>query len=111
MCFGLNAGAKTYLHHYNNPIFISDGFPEEGKISAPVPNPVNDYAEIFYNLPQNQNGEIAIYDFTGTKIKSTAIKGGQGQVKISAYELKEGVYFVCLISEGKNLDAKKLIKK
>lgn len=110
LALNLFSKAELKFENFYNPIFINDGYPEIGKISSPAPNPVYDYAEILYNLPQNSNGEIAIYDFTGLKIKSFPIEGGEGKVKISAFDLKNGVYFACLISEGKNLDSKKFIK-
>lgn len=113
LCFELNSQANTYYNYSNHNFsnFIFDNYPEVGKISAPVPNPVNDYANFYYNLPEEQNGEIAIFDFTGIKVKSVQIQAGQGEIQIATYDLKAGVYFACLIVEGKTLDSKKLIKK
>jgi hypothetical protein len=96
-----------YSSYYNN----LDGYPELGQISAPIPNPVVDYAEIWYNIPENKTAEIAIYNFAGVKVKSVNVGGGLGKVDIEAYDLVNGVYFVCLIYEGKNIDSKKLVKK
>ena len=97
----------------NIPIdfYSLDGYPEVGKISVPIPNPVVDYAEIWYNIPEGKTAEIAIYNFTGVKVKSVPIAGGIGKIDLAAYDLQNGVYFVCLIYGGKNMDSKKLIKK
>lgn len=91
--------------------FTNDGYPDLLKISAPIPNPVVDFAEIWYNIPEGESAEIAIYNFTGVKLKSIPITGGKNKVNFEAYDLQNGVYFVCLIYQGKNVDSKKLIKK
>lgn len=96
----------------NSYSFMGQGdYPELLKISAPIPNPVVDYAEIWYNIPENETAEIAIYNFAGVKLKSMIVGGGLKKIDFEAYDLQEGVYFVCLIYKGKNVDSKKLIKK
>ncbi|PLX09405.1 MAG: hypothetical protein C0596_02365 [Marinilabiliales bacterium] len=96
---------------YNYSYFSQGDYPELLKISAPIPNPVVDYAEIWYNIPEDDVAEIAIYNFAGVKLKSIPVSGGLRKVNFEAYDLQEGVYFVCLIYKGKNVDSKKLIKK
>ncbi len=86
-------------------------YPELLKISSPIPNPVVDYAEIWYNIPEDETAEIAIYNFAGVKLKSIMVMGGLRNVELEAYDLQKGVYFVCLIYKGKNVDSKKLVKK
>ncbi len=96
---------------YTFKSFTNDQYPELLKISAPIPNPVVDYAEIWYNIPDDKNAEIAIYNFAGVLLKSIPISGGLSKVSFEAYDLQSGVYFVCLLYEGKNVDSKKLVKK
>ena len=95
--------------YYN--VDSQDGYPELNKIGTPLPNPVIDYAEVWYNIPQDKNAEIAVYNFTGVKVKSIPVSGGLNRVNLEAYDLQPGVYFICLIYEGKNLDSKKFMKK
>ncbi|HOZ30986.1 MAG TPA: T9SS type A sorting domain-containing protein [Bacteroidales bacterium] len=106
---------KSAFSLYPNPKQIGsdflDGDPELFKISAPVPNPVIDFAEIYYNLPDESFAEIAIYNFAGVKVKSLTVNGGESKVSFDTYDLQSGVYFVCLIFKGKNIDSKKLVKK
>lgn len=104
---------KSAFSIFPNPdnYYSLDGDPELYKISAPVPNPVIDYADIYYNLPDNTYAEIAIYNFAGVKVKSVFVAGGIGKASLEAYDLQSGVYFVCLILDGKNIDSKKLVKK
>jgi len=101
---------KTGFPGYEFNLF-SDGDPELYRISAPVPNPVTDYAEVYFNLPESCLAEIAIYNFTGVKVKSESVTGGIGKVNFEVYDLQNGVYFVCLILDGKSIDSKKLVKK
>jgi hypothetical protein len=95
----------------NSYFYSLDGYPELLKISAPVPNPVVDYAEVWYNIPEGKIAEIHVYNFAGVKLKSIPVSDGLGRVDLEAYDLQPGVYFVCLIYEGKNVDSKKLVKK
>lgn len=105
--FGFCPNPISFATNY----FSNDGYPELFKISAPIPNPVVDYAEIWYNIPEDKFAEISIYNFAGVKLKSIPISGGVGKIDFEAYDLQNGVYFVCLIYEGKNVDSKKLVKK
>jgi hypothetical protein len=59
---------------------------------------------------ENKTAEIAIYNFAGVKVKSVNVGGGHGKVDIEAYDLVNGVYFVCLIYEGKNIDSRNWLK-
>lgn len=96
----------------SNYSFISQGdYPELFKISTPIPNPVVDNAEIWYNIPEDETAEIAIYNFTGVKLKSIIVGGGLRKIELEAYDMQVGVYFVCLIYKGKNVDSKKLVKR
>lgn len=96
---------------YSFSNFGNSDYPELFKISAPAPNPVVDYAEIWYNIPEDETAEIAIYNFTGVMVKSIPVSGGLNKIEIEAYDLQNGVYFVCLIYKGKNIDSKKMVKK
>ncbi len=90
--------------------FDSSGSPKI-QISAPAPNPVYDYATINYQIPENEFAEIAIFNFTGLKLKSYKISGNENSLLIDCTDLQSGVYFVSLIYQDKNVDSKKLVKK
>lgn len=108
---------KTAFSFVPNPVSVDsyfsilDGYPELYKISAPIPNPVVDYAEVWCNIPSEKNAEVAVYNFAGVKLKSFSVSGGLNRIDLDAYDLQPGVYFVCLLYEGKNVDSKKLVKK
>jgi hypothetical protein len=106
---------QTGFSFVPNPLYVDsyslDGYPELFKISAPIPNPVIDYAEVWCNIPENKNAEVAIYNFAGVKLKSFPVSGGLNRIDLEAWGLQSGVYFVCLLYEGKNIDSKKLVKK
>ncbi|MDD4149334.1 MAG: T9SS type A sorting domain-containing protein [Bacteroidales bacterium] len=97
--------------NYDFSYYGQSEYPELYKISAPAPNPVSDYAEIWCNIPEDANAEIAVYNFAGVKLKSILVNGGLQKISIETYNLQNGVYFVCLIYGGKNIDSKKMIKK
>lgn len=80
------------------------------QISAPCPNPVYDFTIIKYYIPRGETAEIAVYNFMGLKQKSVIINGNENFVELDCTDLENGVYFVCLIYQGKNVDSKKMIK-
>ena len=83
LCFGLNSQANTYYNYSNHNFsnFIFDNYPEVGKISAPVPNPVNDYANLL-QFTRRTKWRNSNFDFTGIKVKSVQIQAGQGEIKL-----------------------------
>ncbi len=107
----LNVGFAFCPSPVNVNSYSLDGYPELLKISAPIPNPVVDFAEVWYNIPEDQMAEICVYNFTGVRLKSIPVSGGLGRINLEAYDLQSGVYFVCLIYQGKNVDSKKMVKK
>ncbi len=76
-----------------------------------VPNPFNKNTKIQYFLPENSFGSsILIFDMQGTLLKSYKLNNkGNSYLEISGSELKPGMYMYTLISDGKEVDTKKMI--
>jgi hypothetical protein len=89
----------------------SDNYPILLKISNPIPNPVENYTKVFYNIPDDYVAEMVIYNLAGVKIKSEPIKGGKGSVNFDTSKMQSGIYFVSMVYQGRNLDSKRIVKK
>lgn len=76
-----------------------------------VPNPFNEKTKIQYFLPENSFGSsIMIFDMQGTLLKSYKLNNkGNSFLEISGGELKPGMYMYTLVSDGKEIDTRKMI--
>jgi len=78
------------------------------------PNPVNNIANIQFNLAENKdNIEVGIYDMVGKKIKNLyngpLSQGGQ-DFSIDVSGLSKGVYFVSIISSDRRVTQKMIVE-
>ena len=78
------------------------------------PNPVNDRLELNFQLANDEDVIINIYDVTGKKMQSTIIDNpndlGNRQKDFSVAELPAGYYILGVFQEGKNIIQEKFIK-
>lgn len=78
-----------------------------------VPNPHKDQCTIPYYVEQNvSNADIIFYDELGWEINRVQIIGrGTGQLTILSSQLTDGVYAYTLITDGKVVDTKRMVKQ
>ncbi len=76
-----------------------------------APNPWNSETVIRYRLPQSvTRADIYIYDMQGAQLKSIPAQGrGEGQVTLTAHDLKAGMYLYALVADGALVDSKQMI--
>lgn len=74
-----------------------------------APNPANSSVNISWSPFKDGNGEVAIYDLMGKKVKSYPVSTGQGNLVIDVSSLNAGVYFVRLLSGGGEVGREKLV--
>ena len=76
-----------------------------------TPNPFNLKTEIKYYLPLDViKSSIMIFDMQGSLLKTyTLTNRGSSSIEIYGGELKPGMYMYSLISDGKEIDTKKMI--
>jgi len=53
---------------------------------------------------------ISLYNVVGEKIKSIALQHGQTKAEINTTDLKEGIYFYCILREGIIMETRKVVK-
>lgn len=74
------------------------------------PNPASDlFVASFETKFSNANHMINIYNLVGEKVFESNISSGANQIEVATSDLKAGVYFVNILSDGKLLGSKKLI--
>lgn len=89
----------------------SSSLHEAATLSQNSPNPFNQNTTIGYYLPSNiVNATIYIYNMQGLQIKSIPISTrGNESIIISGNELTPGMYIYSLITDGKEIDTKRMI--
>lgn len=79
-------------------------------LSNPFPNPSNEYAAVFYQLPDSKKmGNIIIYDINGKQIHDINVNGSNEYILFNNINLSSGTYVYSLIVENKIVDSKKMI--
>ena len=58
------------------------------------PNPANDFLNIRFDNPQNQNEQIIIYDIYGKAIFKSIIPSGTGNFTIDIRTFSQGIYLI-----------------
>ena len=83
----------------------------DAKLYQNAPNPWSSETVIRYRLPQGvASAMIYIYDMQGAQLKSIpARERGEGQVTITANDLKAGMYLYALVADGALVDSKQMI--
>jgi hypothetical protein len=93
---------------------VTVGKPGKIEISQNYPNPSNPKSKIDYQLPEEGNVTIKIYDITGREV-STLVdetkKAGYYSVEFDGTNLASGVYFYRLMSNGFNQTRKMVLIK
>jgi len=83
-------------------------------ISTNFPNPFSLITTISYTILKDTNdAKIIIYNTNGSTIKTYNLKerGSKGSLTINKQEMKSGVYFYTLITDGIVIGTKKMIVK
>ncbi len=100
----------NYEYFYlNNEISI--GIPVKYELSQNYPNPFNPSTNINFDLPEESNVNLSIYDMSGKKLMTllNEVKSaGYYSVKFNAPGLSSGIYFYTL-SAGKFSASKKMM--
>ncbi len=81
-------------------------------LSAPIPNPSENYAVIYYDIPQTErNVKLYVFNSMGQKVMESDNISGKGQLQVNTLGLEAGIYFYQLRSENINSKLMKLVKK
>ncbi|HEY5534783.1 MAG TPA: M1 family aminopeptidase [Ignavibacteria bacterium] len=85
--------------------------PEKFSLYQNYPNPFNPVTVIKYDVPENSNVKITVYDATGKEVKTLVneIKSaGKHEVMFNGVSLSSGVYYYKIVA-GNFSDIKKLV--
>lgn len=53
---------------------------------------------------------ITLYNVIGDEIKTISVRPGQTKAEINAADLREGIYFYCILKEGIVIETRKIVK-
>jgi len=104
---------SSTIEKQNSPItsLESDASTTNAALYQNAPNPFNTSTVIRYYLPSNvQQATIYLFNMEGTLLQTmTSLNRGQGSITIRASELKPGMYIYSLVTDGKEIDSKRMI--
>ncbi len=102
------SGAKKSVSSSETENFVNADVPT---LSQNAPNPFNRETRISYYLPEFiTQASITIYNLNGNALKNIILSGtGKGVISIDGSELKPGIYLYSLITNGKEVDTKRMI--
>ncbi len=78
-------------------------------ISNPFPYPANEMVTFSYQMHQNVEARIVMYDVLGNEIANYRLQSEYNKLVIQTSTLRTGVYLYSLILDGKNVATKKLV--
>ena len=78
-------------------------------LSNPYPNPADALTSISYNVSDSKNARMIIYNMLGSAVKEIKLAEKQSTILIATSDLKQGVYFYSIVTDGKQLASKKLV--
>jgi hypothetical protein len=86
-------------------------FPGKYELAQNYPNPFNPSTNINYQLPQDGNVNISIFDNSGKEVKSLISEykpAGYYTINFNAFSLSSGIYFYRILS-GDFIAVKKMM--
>jgi D-alanyl-D-alanine carboxypeptidase len=105
---GIMAGFDAVISLYCNSTNITSiNKPEDNNEFTMFPNPARDVLTVRYNGNENTK-HLSVFDGTGRAVKTVTIMS-KNENSINVSELKNGIYYVKLIGDGKTNITRKLI--
>ena len=81
-------------------------------LSAAYPNPTNNEFKVSYHLNENnQNARLEIFDAIGNQVKTITVKSNSGVITVPMNNLRSGVYFYRLVSNGEVSKTQRVVKQ
>lgn len=93
-------------------VFSTSGVFSHDEENIPItifPNPFRDAATLKISDSRFKNLQVKITDVFGREVTQSVIPSGTGYLTINRGNLNSGIYFVSVLSEGKNIGRSKLI--
>lgn len=104
-----NKSGATGVAEQSSKLLLNGNLP--ASLYQNTPNPFNQSTQIKYYLPETiSSAYLCIYDLQGKQLKQITIaERGEGSQTISASEFSAGIYLYALLSDGKEIDVKRMI--
>ena len=88
----------------NNCLSGIETLQEDGIKTFVYPNPVNDLANVEFNLENQGNIQLSVFDQLGQKVyfSDEYRPAGRQKISLNTSSLREGIYFLRVSSDGQN---------
>lgn len=81
------------------------------QLYKPYPNPASKEVYVPINVINAKNATIEVYDLLGKKVMVQPVRNNSGIASISVSQLKDGIYFIQLLADGKIVGTEKIVVK
>ena len=101
-------------YSYSSEIKINLTSPDDYSLEQNYPNPFNPSTVIRYNLPEESNVSLKVFDVLGNEIETLINKpqtAGSYEINFNASKLSNGIYFYQLTSNGFSKTLKMIVLK
>jgi hypothetical protein len=116
---GVSANGESWndvLNSDEEALFDLSGIEEkltDGAINI-TPNPTNGWSVVNFNLTQNAQVDVSLYNMVGQKLstlKNGKLAAGNQSVVVSTTDLEEGIYFIRMNVDGEETTSKLVVLK
>lgn len=104
--------AYFFIEYHVSPTGIVSHSNVKANIGSPMPNPASSVFNMTYNLGSSfgtGEAKLVIYNMLGALVKSETLVDADGTIKTDVSTLENGVYFVSLEVNGKQLSTKRIV--
>jgi hypothetical protein len=87
----------------------SENLALQNTFSKIYPNPNNGEMQMDYELRENENGELVIYDMTGRELSNYKLLQGKNTLQISEQSIPNGIYLYRITVNDTVINTDKLV--
>jgi len=101
-------GEVTLTVNYEISTRASVGQLGLGGVSAPYPNPAQDFTAFRHNIPAGKDARVRIFNALGVEVRNVRLQGA-GTTQVQTNDLAPGIYFYSVVVNGQAVSTSKLM--
>lgn len=101
-----------FIEYHVSPTGVAAHSTVKANIGSPMPNPASSAFNMNYDLGTSYGqgaAKMVVYNMLGEAVRTEALQGASGIVRMDVSDLENGVYFTSMEVEGKQVATKRLV--
>lgn len=108
----VNDSVAVVVEFNASPASVNEKLLSQIKLSGAYPNPVRDFLNIDYTMPDSFNkAAVVITNILGSRVMEVKLDSRSGKARIPVSELVNGIYFYSLVVDGSWIVTRKIAVK